>query len=687
MTTPDPIRLNLYFERFLNPARATPPDIDTDLCSRGRERVIKHVYEQFGEDRVATVCTINRFRSRSALREVAKAYGLSSSEINRLTEGLPNRWHGPSTHIDTKENPYAELSQHYTASQYQTVFSDAQSLIGIPHHLSVHPGGIVISPGPMTDWVPTQMTNKGIAVTQLDLDSIERIGLVKIDLLGIRGLTVLGDVTEQIIVSKQQPTNKNPALISYTSPTDKHLLHITEAIESIPDQDLLVSDMIGSGKTIGCFQIESPGMRSTLREIHAQTIDDIMVALALYRPGPLTGGLKTAFVQRHLHREVADYLHPSLVPLLHDTYGVILYQEQVLRIAHELGGLSMADADLLRRAMSHFDPGKQMQTLKEKFVAGAYQNKKVPEEASLHIWNLMAAFAGYGFPKAHAASYARISWRSAWCKSHYPALFMAAVLANWGGFYSQRVYITEARRLGLSVRPPHINFALREFSVSYLEGQPVLFMGLDQVRDLSKFTQEAIVHNRPFNSFIDFLVRVDPRPAEARILVEVGALDGFGAIPDLLNQIDSGIWAKRQFSLFGLESNDEADWSLLQKSAAQSRILGASVTSHPLEIVADQIEAAGVMATVEATSHLGEKVRIAGLRQTWRSSQTTTGNNIYIMALEDLDGYLDVVIYPDIYRQSKTALSNPGPYIIEGYIELDEEKGEPFIRANKIWRL
>jgi DNA polymerase III alpha subunit len=368
-----------------------------------------------------------------------------------------------------------------------------------------------------------------------------------------------------------------------------------------------------------------------------------------------------------------------------DTHGVILYQEQVLRIAHELGGLSMADADLLRRAMSHFDPGKQMQTVKEKFLAGAYRIHGVPAAAAERIWELMTAFAGYGFPKAHAASYAQVSWRSAWCKSHYPAVFMAAVLANWGGYYSQRVYLTEARRLGLSMRSPHINFAQREFSVSYLDEHPILFMGLDQVRDLKRSTQSAIIRNRPFNSLIDFLVRVDPRPEEARSLIEVGALEGFGTIPDLLNQVEIGTWGGKQFPLFTIDSNIFEDWDLAKKTSAQTRILGTSVIAHPLELAASQIASASVITTLEAASRPGERVNIAGLRQSWHRGQTASGSSIYIMSLEDLEGYLDVVIYPDIYRQFKTALLGPGPYIIEWLVEVDKENGETFILAEKIW--
>jgi DNA polymerase III alpha subunit len=359
----------------------------------------------------------------------------------------------------------------------------------------------------------------------------------------------------------------------------------------------------------------------------------------------------------------------------------------VLRIAHELAGFSLADADLLRRAMSHFDPGKQMQALQEKFVTGAWERNQVPEEIANRIWELMAAFAGYGFPKAHAASYAQVSWRSAWCKTHYPAFFMAAVLANWGGYYSQRVYMTEARRLGLKLRSPEVNHAEREFGVKVLEGGPVLFMGLDQVRELTHRTQAAITHKRPFSSFTDFLTRVDPRPVEAENLIKAGALEGFGTIPRLLKQLEHGGWQAGQLSLFSMGESVEEDWSLDQKVAAQEEILGTGVIAHPLELAEKKIASAGALNTVDAASRLEQHVRVAGMRQIWRRSITTRGDYIYFMSLEDLEGMLDVVITSEVYRRSKAALATAGPYVVEGQVTLDPQRGEPIIRADKIWAL
>ncbi len=556
ITSPDPLRLDLYFERFLNPARSTPPDIDTDLCSRRRDEVIQHAFDAFGADRVAMVATINRYRPRSVVGDVAKAYGLSPAAAHQLTEQLPYSFFARFTEEGAdgvESSPFAELRERYPGELHRQIFADADALLKLPRHLSVHPGGLIVAPGPLTDLVPVMRSGaKGVTITQFDLDSVEALGLVKIDLLGIRGLTVQGDVAQ--FISAGQPGR-------FATPL--------AVLDEIPAADPPTSQNLEHGATIGCFQIESPGMRATLRDIHARSEDDLLVALALYRPGPIQGGLRDAFVRRFKGEEAVVHVHPALAPLLDETYGVILYQEQVLRIAHSLAGFSLAEADLLRRAMSHFDPGRQMQLLQQKFIASAEQNAGVPPETGQRIWELMAAFAGYGFPKAHAASYAQVAWRSAWCKTHFPAEFMAAVLANGGGYYSQRVYLSEARRLGLAVRPPQVNYAGESFSVvtpldETRPGPPqkALYMGLGQVRDLTRRTLSRILANRPFHSLEDFLARAAPRPQEAENLARVGALQGFGSIPAILNRLERGAaWQAGQMNLFdwGVESRGRLD--------------------------------------------------------------------------------------------------------------------------------
>jgi DNA polymerase III alpha subunit len=349
--------------------------------------------------------------------------------------------------------------------------------------------------------------------------------------------------------------------------------------------------------------------------------------------------------------------------------------------------MSLAESDLLRRAMSHFDPGKQMDTLKEHFICGALEKNSVPEEVSARVWEMMAAFSGYGFPKAHAASYSVVAWRSAWCKAHFPAEFMAAVLANWGGYYSQRVYMSEARRMSLAVRPPHINHSKREFTACYPDGSPVLYMGLDQVRDLTRRTQEAILRQRPFTSLADFLARANPRQGEATNLIRCGALDGLGSIPALLRQVESGGWKAGQLSLFDYSDTGQEDLPLSDRVTAQEEILGISVDAHPLELAADRIAAAGAISTLEAAGRVGSRVRVAGMRLSGRRSRTAGGEMMAFLTLEDLEGMLDVVVFPDAYRRSRSALSGPGPYLVEGTMVSESSRAEPLLHAERVEKL
>jgi DNA-directed DNA polymerase III PolC len=676
ITSPDPLRLNLYFERFLNPARTTPPDIDTDLCSRRRDTVIRHVFETYGSERVAMVGTINHFRPRSALGEAAKAHGLAQAVVHELTGQLPYGFFARMQESEDEEgglppSPFADLRSQFRTTAHKQIFDEAEALLKLPRHLSVHPGGLVVAPGRLTDLVPLMRSGgKGVTITQFDLGAVEAFGLVKIDLLGIRGLTVLGDVAEFIALAAPD---------RYTG--------LLDVLDSTPADDPETADRLEVGGTIGCFQIESPGMRATLREIRARSEDDLMAALALYRPGPLSGGLKDAFVRRFKGLEEVSHLHSALAPVLQETFGVILYQEQVLRIAHDLAGFSVAEADLLRRAMSHFDPGRQMQQLEQKFISEAERISGVPVEIGERVWEMMAAFAGYGFPKAHAASYARVSWRSAWCKTHFPAEFMAAVLANGGGYYSQRVYLSEARRLGLAVRPPHVNYSGRNFAVSsHDDGQKVLYMGLDQVRDLTGRTIERILLNRPFQSLEDFLARVDPRRQEAENLARVRAFEGLGSIPSVLQRLENG-WQAGQPGLFTWDSFGGEDWTQEQMGTAQQELLGISLEAHPLELAAQQIAKAGAITTLEAAGRTGQRVTVAGIRQSGHSSRTAKGEAMMFLTLEDLTGMLDVVLFPAAYRQARGVIHSSEPLLVTGVVETDSNRGEPLLRAEKVTRV
>ena len=665
ITSPDPIALNLYFERFLNPARKKPPDIDTDIASHRRDEVIQYVFNTYGSDRVAMVGTINRYRPKSALGDVAKAYGLSPETIRQLSKKLPSSFRFQRE--EEESDPFAPLLKESSIPIIKEITADAKVILDIPRHLSIHPGGIIISPFPMTDLVPlVHSSSLGINHAQFDLEGIEKLGLVKIDLLGIRGLTVLGEVAERI---------KSWHRLDFNSSLD--------VLAQIPGEDPRTAETVEGAQTIGCFQIESPGMRATLREIKAKSVEDIMAALALYRPGPLRGGLRDAFVRRFRGEEPVTHIHDSLQDLLDNTLGVILYQEQVLRIAHELGGLSIAQADILRRAMSHFDPGKEMDTLRQNFIIGAQTRKGVPQETAQRIWDMMAAFAGYGFPKAHAASYAQLAWNSAWCKTYYPAEFMSAVLGFGGGYYSQRVYLMEARRMGLFVTAPHINYSNDRFRVTYPKGEPILYMGLNQVRDLTQRTMRNILEKRPFTSLEDFLIRCDPHKKEAVNLLMCGALDGLTNIRQGLQRVEhQGL--PGQMHLFN-PVEDTDDLSPREKIQAQQEILGVSLAISPLEQFADQIQSLGAVSTLQAQTLIGEKVRVAGMRQTWRRFRNRNNQMMCYLNIEDLEGSLQVYISPVLYRHSYNFLGKPGPFLVEGVIEHDPERNRTRMIAENIF--
>ncbi len=665
ITSPDPLALNLYFERFLNPAREKPPDIDTDIDSNRRDEVIQYVVKTYGKERVAMVGTINRYRPKSALGDVAKAHGLSPETIRQLSKKLPSSFRFQQK-TNTNNNPFTPLLRENTIPYIKDIARDAGAILNFPRHLSVHPGGIIIAPFRITELIPiVHSLTLGVNHAQFDLEGIEKLGMVKIDLLGIRGLTVLGEVANRI---------QSWRISEYQNGL--------EVLADIPDKESETEQTIEEARTIGCFQIESPGMRATLREIKARTIEDIMAALALYRPGPLRGGLRDAFVRRFRGEEPVSHIHDSLESLLKDTLGVILYQEQVLRIAHELGGLSIAQADILRRAMSHFDPGGVMDTLRQNFLAGAAKRHAVPLETAEKIWEMMAAFAGYGFPKAHAASYAQLAWQSAWCKTHFPAEFMSAVLGFGGGYYSQQVYLMETRRLHLPLNPPHINHAQERCSVKYPKGKPALYLGLDQVRGLTHQTINAIIRNQPFHSLEDFILRADPQKKEAQNLIKCGALEGLTTIPQGLGRVQHQR-PPGQLALFSTSKPDE-DWQMEQKLKAQREILGVNLSITPLELHTDQIIAAGALTTLQAQDHVGERIKVAGMRQTFRRIRSRSNQMFGFLTLEDLEGTLQVLIPADVYRKSYTLLREADCLIITGLVEYDQSHDRTLLRAESV---
>ncbi|MCB0097173.1 MAG: DNA polymerase III subunit alpha, partial [Caldilineaceae bacterium] len=507
ITTVDPIAHDLLFERFLNPERTDPPDIDLDFCSIRRDEVLAYVRDRYGEEHVALVATISTMRPKSAIRETGKAHGLSEEEIKRLVGLLPDTWH-PDPRRRVRSN-LDEILAKIAEAPLRAVVSDAYAILGQPHHLSIHPGGLVITPGPLTDYAPVQWTPKGFLVTQYDYSSAEAIGLLKIDLLGIRALTVL----DQASVLVQQHFDAD------------------FRVDAIPLDDAETGAAIAVGDTCGVFQCESSGAQRTLRQLQAHSVADLAAANAFFKPGPATGGMAAAFIRRYRGEEPAAYLHPALAPILQSTQGVLLYQEQILRVAREIAGLSWAEADHLRRGMSKFR-AHEMETMRARFVAGcmrpAPQGADFDQRQAETLWEQIKAFAGYGFNQGHATAYADVSYRSAYIKTHWPAAFLAARLANHGGFHHPAIYMAEAVRLGIAVHPPHINQSDRHFTLHFADSapgqaQPVLWMGLGQVKSLRRSAVRAIMTERrrePFTTLRDLLGRVDLQQKEIVHLIQ-----------------------------------------------------------------------------------------------------------------------------------------------------------------------
>ena len=598
ITQVDPIANDLLFERFLNPARANLPDIDLDFCSRRRDEVLHYVRQKYGEERVALVATISTLQPKSAVRETAKAHGLPEADIKALTALLPRDWHpDPRRRSErTLEDVLAEV----TEEKQRQILAAAFTIIGQPHHLSVHPGGIIITPGPLTDYVPVQFAPKGFLITQFDFRDVELIGLPKIDLLGIRALTVLADTAE---------------LIQATQYPDFSLL-------TIPLDDGETAVQLRQGETVGVFQCESSGARRTLRQLNAQNLRDLAIANAFFKPGPATGGMAPAFIRRYRGEETMQFLHPLLEPILGSTQGVLLFQEQVLRVATEIAHLTWAEADHLRRGMSKFK-ADEMATMRQRFVTGCQEKSGFTAEQANTLWEQVMPFAGYGFNQGHATAYADVSYRSAYLKTHFPAQFLCARLRDYGGFHHPAIYIAEAQRLGIQVRPPHVNVSGRKFTLTLdenEEGEPtaVLWMGLGQVRDLRQSAVRAIVAaraERPFTSLRDLLSRVSLQKKEIAHLVQCGALTGLGesraALLAEASDVERAGSAQQLALNLGFKTAVQPE-TIAEQLAWETAVLGWPVSENPVAVVPSLI---GDNVSIRSLPRLhNQKTTIAGTR-------------------------------------------------------------------------
>jgi DNA-directed DNA polymerase III PolC len=593
ITTVDPIEHDLLFERFLSPARANPPDIDLDFCSRRRDRVLDYVRRRYGEEHVALVATVSTLRPKSAVRETAKAHGLGDAETERLVKLLPSDWRADPQRRPKKT--MEEVIMEMAEPRLRQVLIDAAGIVGQPDHLSVHPGGLVITPGPLTDVAPVQWTAKGFLITQYSHGDVEAIGLPKLDLLGIRALTVLADAAA--LARRREPTLR---------------------LDAIPLDDPATGELLARAETIGVFQCESTGAQRTLRQLKAHTVQDLAIANAFFKPGPALGGMARLFVLRYRDEAPVAYLHPALEPILGRTKGVLIFQEQILRIAVEIAGLSWQQADVLRRGMSHF--GRQeMESMRATFVQGCLRpgpdGPAFSAQQAQTLWEQVEPFAGYGFNQGHATAYAGVSYRSAYLKTHFPAQFFAARLADRGGFHHPAIYIAEARRLGIAVRPPHVNRSGRKFTLH--AARATLWMGLGQVRDLRQSSVRGIIaarRERPFSDLRDLLSRAALHDKEATHLIQCGALDGLGAsraaLLAELREVQRAGSVQQMAFLFPLEPVTPE--TPAQRLAWEQRVLGWPVSVTPLQALEAPVPAATALS--ELPSQPGRPVSVAGYR-------------------------------------------------------------------------
>jgi DNA polymerase-3 subunit alpha len=671
ITDIDPLEYDLIFERFLNPERISLPDIDVDFCIEGRDEVIRYVTEKYGKENVAQIITFGKMQAKAVVRDVGRVLDLPYKEVDVIAKLIPNTLNITLDQALEQEPRLKDLAAR--DEQVSQLLSLARSLEGMVRHASTHAAGVVISHRPLMEYIPLYRGGNGEVVTQYAMKDVERVGLVKFDFLGLKTLTVL---------------RKAEALIERTRGEKVELARI-----SLDDQETF--KLLGSGDTTGIFQLESSGMRDLLVKLRPEIFKDLIALVALYRPGPLGSGMVDDFIKRR-HREAAvRYETPKLREILEDTYGVIVYQEQVMRIASVLGNFSLGDADILRRAMSKKDPA-EMERLKEKFIEGARRNGIVQGKAE-RIFEMMIKFAEYGFNKSHSAAYALIAYQTAYLKVHYPIEFMAALLTcDMDNTDKVMRFVAECRENGIEVLPPDINESDWGFTVS---GGKIRY-GLGAVKNVGLGAVEEIIRLREKGEQISSLPRfcesVDLRKVNRRVmesLIKAGAFDSTGArrsqlVLALEEAMERGQARQRerrggQSALFdGLVSPsgqpplpDIDEWPEQQLLSFEKEVLGFYLTSHPLTRYAADIRELGTVDTETLAEMVsGAQVSIGGLVAEVKEINTKKGDQMAFLSLEDMRGRVEVIVFPDLFRSVRPYLTVDMPLLIRGVLDKGEER-------------
>ena len=690
ITDLDPLQHELLFERFLNPERISMPDIDIDFCMNRRGEVIDYVTRKYGRDNVAQIITFGTMAAKAAIKDVGRAMDVPYSDVDRIAKMVP-----PTLNIklDTaiKESP--ALQQAYESdSQVKQLLDTAKKLEGLVRNAGVHAAGVVISPRPLNELVPLYRTKNDEIVTAFDMVAIEKMGLLKMDFLGLTTLTILDDAVELIAQTLGKQIDLN--LIT---------LHDQTTYEKV----------FHSGLTSGVFQFESHGMRDVLRRYKPTTIEDLTALNALYRPGPIQGGMIDDFIDRKHGRKKIEYELPELKEILEETLGVIVYQEQVMQIANRLAGYSLGEADLLRRAMGK-KIASEMVAQRERFVTGAVQRSYPPRKIE-KIFDLMAQFAGYGFNKSHSAAYALLAYQTAYLKTHYPVQFMAALLTSVTGSTDDVVkYINECREMGIAVEPPDINVSDANFTP---HGSAIRF-GLAAVKNVGHNAIESIVAARKelgsFKSIYEFCEKVDLRLLNKRVLeslIKSGAMDSFGRRAQLMAVLDKAMEHAQktqrdaesgQHGLFGVFQQEGADtyetrlpevpdWDEHTRLANEKEILGFFITGHPLEKYREKLENLRALSTEElaamkSSTGKDENLTTAGIIANLRVLKSKKGEFYAQAQLEDLSGSIDMLVFPEAYKKLGEKLKMEVPVLVRCGVRI-EEGANPKLTVNDILSL
>ena len=706
ITDLDPLQHELLFERFLNPERVSLPDIDIDFCMNRRDEVIHYVTQKYGRDNVAQIITFGTMAAKAAIKDVGRAMDIPYADVDRIAKMVP------TTLNITLEEAIEESPQLREAiekdGQIRELFQTARKLEGLVRNAGVHAAGVVISPRPLTELVPLHRTKNDEIVTAFDMVAIEKMGLLKMDFLGLTTLTILTDTLN--LIAQTHADAGMPVL----SAEENWPTAIPTTLNDIPLEDPKTYERVfHNGLTSGVFQFESHGMRDVLRRYKPNSIEDLTALNALYRPGPIQGGMIDDFVDRKHGRKRVEYELPELREILEETLGVIVYQEQVMQIANRLAGYSLGEADLLRRAMGKKKP-EEMAQQRERFIEGAAQRKYPPKKIE-KIFDLMAQFAGYGFNKSHSAAYALLAYHTAYLKTHYPIEFMAALLTSVTGSTDDVVkYINECREMGIAVEAPDINVSDANFTP---HGESIRF-GLAGVKNVGGNAIESIVAARKkvgrFKSIFEFCEHVDLRLLNKRVvesLIKTGAMDSLGRRAQLMAVLDKAMdqaqKAQRdaesgQHGLFGVFQEAEVvnengklpnvpDWDEHTRLAAEKEILGFFITGHPLEKYKDKLADLQALSTEEIAAMKGstgkdETIATAGIISNVRVLKSKRGDFYAQATLEDMLGSVDMIVFPEAYKRLGDKVKLEVPVLVKAGVRI-EEGANPKITVAEIMPL